>query len=64
MLMDESRKLGLIINITKCEIMTDNVEVLEKYRDVAPGIKHVKTAAAMLLGAPIGSEQSVDDVLK
>ena len=32
--------------------------------DVAPDIKHVKTAAAMLLGAPIGSEQSVDDVLK
>jgi hypothetical protein len=64
MLMDESRKLGLIINVTKCEIITDNVEVLQKFRDVAPDIKHVKTAAAMLLGAPIGSEQSVDDVLK
>jgi hypothetical protein len=64
MLMDESRKLGLFINVTKCEIITDNVEVLQKFRDVAPDIKHVKTAAAMLLGAPIGSEQSVEDVLQ
>jgi hypothetical protein len=64
MLMDESRKLGLIINVAKCEIITDNDDVLQKFRDVAPDIKHVKTAAAMLLGAPIGNEQSVDDVLK
>ena len=64
MLMDESRKLGLIFNVAKCEIITDNDEVLQKFRDVAPDIKHVKTAPAMLLGAPIGSEQSVDDVLK
>jgi hypothetical protein len=50
MLMNESRKLGLI-NVTKCEIITDNVEALQKFRVVAPDIKHVKTAAAMLLGA-------------
>jgi hypothetical protein len=63
--MGESRKLGLIINVAKCEIITDNVEILKKFRDVAQDIKHVKTAAAvMLLGAPVGSELSVDDVLK
>jgi hypothetical protein len=64
MLMDESRKMGIIINVTKYEIITDNVEVLHKFIDVAPNIKHVKTAAAMLHGAPIGSEKSVEDVLK
>jgi hypothetical protein len=58
--MDESRKLGLIIDVAKCEIITDNVEVLQKFRYVALDIKHVKTAAAMLLGQPaVGSEQSV-----
>jgi hypothetical protein len=64
MLRDENRKLGLIVNVAKCEIITDNVEVLQKFRNVAPDIKHVKTASAMLLGAPNGGEQSVDDVLK
>jgi hypothetical protein len=64
MLMDECWKLGLIVNVIKCVIITDNVEVLQKFRDVAPDIKDVKTAAAMLIGAPICSEHSVDDVLK
>ena len=57
MLMDES---SLIISVAKCEIITDNDEVLQKFRDVAPDIKHANKAAPMLLGAPIGSEQSVD----
>jgi hypothetical protein len=64
MLLDESTKLGLSINIAKCEIITDDVKVLQKFKDVAPGIRHVDTSTAMLLGAPIGSEQSVDGVLK
>ena len=56
MLMDESRKLDLV---AKCEIITDNDEVCY-CRSSETDIKHVKTAAAMLLGAPTGSEQSVD----
>ena len=44
--------------------ITTKCATADKFRDVAPDIKHVKTAAAMLLGAPIGSEQSVGDVLK
>ena len=63
MLIDEGRKLGLVVNVAKCEIITDDDEVLRKFRTIAPDIKHVKTATAMLLGAPIGGEQSVDAAL-
>jgi hypothetical protein len=35
-----------------------------KVLDVAPGIRHVSTTTAMLLGAPIGSEKSVDGASK
>jgi hypothetical protein len=64
MLMDDSRKLGLIVSVTECDIINDNSKVLHKFRNVAPDINQVKTAAAMLLGAPVGSTQSEDAVLK
>jgi hypothetical protein len=64
MLLDESTKFGLSINIAKCEIITDDVKVLQKFKSVVPGIRHVDTTAAMLLGAPIGCEHSVDGILK
>ena len=59
----EGRKLGLVVNVPKCELITDNNDVIEKFKSVAPDIKHVKTSAAMLLGAPIGDEQIIDEVL-
>ena len=59
----ESMKLGLVVNVRKCEIITDDIHVVEKFKVVAPGIKHVKSSAATLLGAPIGGEQSVDEIL-
>jgi hypothetical protein len=44
----------LKVNVAKCEIIADNVEVLQKFREVAPDIKHGMTAAAaMLLGVSI-----------
>ena len=60
MLIDEGRKLGLVVNVVECEIITDDDEDLRKFRMTALDIKQVKTATAMLLGAPIGGEQSVD----
>ena len=63
MLMAEGRKLGLLVNIAKCEVITDDEEVLQKISSIAPSIRHVKTASAMLLGAPIGGKESVDEVL-
>ena len=64
MLLEESKKIGLVINVSKCELITDDVDVVAKFKAIAPDIKHVGTAGAMLLGAPIGSEQSVEEVLK
>jgi len=57
------RKLGLVVNVAKCEIITvftDDIDELEKFRNIAPDIKHVKPIAPI---APIGGEQSVDEVL-
>jgi len=62
--MVEGRKLGLVINVAKCEIITDDVDVLQKFRNIAPNVKYVKTSSAILLGAPIGGEQSVDEAYK
>lgn len=62
-IIEEGRKIGLVVNTAKCEVITDNDETAEKFRLVAPDIKHIKSSAAMLLGAPIGDEQSVDDIL-
>jgi hypothetical protein len=63
MLTLEGKNLGLVVNIAKCEVITDDEEVLQKIRDIAPSIQHVSTASAMLLGAPIGGNKSINDVL-
>jgi len=36
---------------------------VEKFQSVVHDIKHVKSSAAMLLGAPIGGDQRIDEVL-
>ena len=64
MLLEEGSKLGLTINAAKCEIITDDVEVVQKLKAIAPAIKHISTASAMLLGAAIGGDHSVDEVLE
>ena len=61
--MAEGRKIGLVVNAAKCELITDDTEVVEKFQSVAPDIKHVSTASAVLLGAPIGGERSINDIL-
>ena len=63
MLMVEGSKLGLVVNDAKCEVITDDDEVMKKFKDVAPDIKQVNMSSAMLLGAPIGNEDSVEEVL-
>ena len=56
MLMVEARKLGLVVNIAKCEVITDDKEVyvLQKIRSIAPDIQHVKTASAIRPGSNFG----------
>ena len=44
-------------------LITDDDEVVDKFTAAALGIKHIRVVSAMLLGAPNGSDQSVEDVL-
>jgi len=60
----EGEKFGLVVNTRKCKVITDDDDVIEKFRLVAPEITHVRTSAVMLLGAPAGSKQSIDAVLE
>jgi hypothetical protein len=55
--------LGLLLNEQKCELITDDKDVLDKFRSIAPSILHVSTSQAMLLGAPIGSNAAIDTIL-
>jgi len=59
----EGKKLGLIVSTAKCEVIADDENVVERFRLIAPDIKHVRKSAVMLRGAPIGDKQSVDAVL-
>jgi hypothetical protein len=61
---EEGKRLGLNVNVAKCELITDDPDVLRKFRSVVPQIAHVSTTSAMLLGAPIGGQQCIDDVLQ
>jgi hypothetical protein len=56
-------ELGLVLNVSKCELITDDSDVVAKFREVAPDIKHVSPSIATLLGAPIGTNQGTDLVL-
>ena len=42
MLVEEGGKLGLVVNAAKCELITDNIDILDKFRAIAPDIKHVQ----------------------
>jgi len=37
--------------------------VVAQFRELAPDIVHVDPQSAVLLGAPIGGQQAIDDVL-
>ena len=55
--------LGLILNEGKCELITNEPEIVERFRTIAPSILHVNTSKAVLLGAPIGCMEGIDLVL-
>jgi hypothetical protein len=57
------KKLGLMLNEQKCELITDDPDVITRFRSVAPTILHISTCDATLLGAPIGSEAGVETML-
>jgi hypothetical protein len=58
--MKEENCMGLVVNTAKCKIITDEENVVQTFKYIAPDIKPIKTSYALLLGAPIGGMQSVD----
>jgi hypothetical protein len=50
------------VNERKCELITNDASVIQRFQSIAPII--VDPATATLLGAPVGGEQSVDLILE
>jgi len=63
-LKNEAAKIGLHVNVQKCELFTANQSVIHKFQSIAPEIAIVDPNAAVLLGAPVGGQQSVDQLLE
>ena len=55
--------IGLVLNEEKCEIVTDDVDVVTSTKAVLLNIRHIPCGEAMLLGAPVGDETAVDSIL-
>ena len=51
--------LGLILNDSKCEIITNDVTVIDEFRREAPNILATRCEEAIFLGAPIEDQSSV-----
>jgi len=60
----EAVKMGLDVNERKCELITADLSVVQRFQSIAPDIIIVHPDAAVLLGAPVGGQQSVDLVLE
>ena len=60
----EAAKIGLHVNEKKCELIANDDSVIRRFQTVAPDIIIVDPATAVLLGAPVGGQQSVDLVLE
>ena len=55
--------LGLTLNETKCELNTEDPDVISKFRIIAPSILHIRSHQATLLGAPIGDDDEVNEII-
>jgi hypothetical protein len=60
----EGAKIGLLENERKCELITNDASVIQRFQSIAPTVIIVDPATATLLGAPVGGEQSVDLILE
>jgi len=56
-LKNEVAKIGLHVNVQKCELLTADQSVIHKFQSIAPEISIVDLNAAVLLGAPVGGQQ-------
>jgi hypothetical protein len=58
----EGPNTGLLLNESKCEIITDDFFVAACFQEAAPIIVHVIRDDGVLLGAPVGSSAYVTSV--
>ena len=63
LIMKESCELGLHVNVSKCELITNDAEVVRRFRALSPEITDVEPSAATLLEAPISIGENIDDLL-
>ena len=52
-----------MLNETKCELITSNLDVVHAIRAVPPSVTHVDPRDATVLGAPVGGDVIIDTVL-
>jgi len=57
------KELGLVLNEQKCELVTDDSVVVDKFRSVSPTILHINLYNATLLGALIGGKAGMKTIL-
>jgi hypothetical protein len=58
-IINEGPNYGLHLNEIKCELITNDDSIVEKFRKLAPKVIHVKPSDAQILGAPIGTNIGV-----
>ena len=63
-LQSEAAKIGLHINEKKCELISADQSVIQQFQSIAPDIAIVDPNGAILLGAPVGGQLSVDQMLE
>jgi len=63
-LKNEAAKIGLHVNVQKCERFTADQSVIHKFQSIVPEISIVDSNAAVLLSAAVGGQQSVDQLLE
>jgi hypothetical protein len=51
------------VNEPKCEFITNDASIIQRFQSITPGVIIVDPATATLLGAPVDGEQSVDLML-
>jgi len=50
--------------VKKCELITAEQSIIHKFLSIAPEIAILDPDAAVLLGSPVGGQQSVDQLLE
>ena len=59
----EAAKVGLVLNLSRSELICDDNHTLEVVLQEAPGLPTVSVSQAMLLSTPVGDSESIDSTI-